>query len=116
MTRRTDRINGFLRQEISQLVSRELNDPRLSGVVTITRVETSEDLHYAKVYISILGDQEAKETVLRGMGSAGGFIRRELRSRITLRHVPEIRFLLDESLDETEHILRLMDEATAEPS
>ena len=115
MTRRTDRINGVLRQEISQLVSWELNDPRLSGVVTITRVETSEDLRYAKVYVSVLGDQDAKDSMIKGVVSASGFIRRELRSRITLKQVPEIRFLLDESLDDAEHILNLMDQLTPGP-
>jgi ribosome-binding factor A len=116
MTRRTDRINGILRQEISQLVSRDLNDPRLSGLVTITRVETSEDLHYAKVFVSIMGDREAKDTALQGMGSASGFIRRELRSRLTLKQVPELTYYLDESLDEAEHILKLMDKVGDGPS
>ncbi len=109
MTRRTDRINGILRQEISQLVSRDLNDPRLSGLVTITRVETSEDLHYAKVFVSIMGDQGAKDMVLQGMGSASGFIRRELRSRLTLKQIPEISYHLDDTLDQAEHILELID-------
>lgn len=116
MTRRTDRINGILRQEISQLVSRDLNDPRLSGLVTITRVETTEDLHYAKVYVSIMGDRDAKDMVLQGMGSASGFIRRELRSRLTLKQIPEISYYLDDTLDQAEHILELIDKIGDGPS
>ena len=66
MSRRTDRINGLLRQEISRLLSRELNDPRLSGVVSITRVETSSDLRISRVYVSVLGGSDDKDAVLKG--------------------------------------------------
>ena len=110
MTRRTDRINGLLRQEISQLLSRDLNDPRLSGIVSITRVETSNDLRHSEVYVSVLGNREVKNTVLRGINSAGGFMRRELGERLSLRYIPELKFTLDESMEEADHILRLMDQ------
>ncbi|MCE2462810.1 MAG: 30S ribosome-binding factor RbfA [Dehalococcoidia bacterium] len=109
MTRRTDRINGVLRQEISKLLSHELNDPRLSGVVSITQVETSTDLRRARVYVSVLGDQQEKNTVLSGINSATRFMRRELGERLTIRYVPELSFVLDESLDEAERIFNLMD-------
>ncbi len=109
MTRRTDRINGLLRQEISKLLSHELNDPRLSGVVSITQVETSTDLRHARVYVSVLGDQQEKNTVLSGINSATRFMRRELGERLTIRYVPELSFVLDESLDESERIFNLMD-------
>ena len=109
MTRRTDRINGLLRQEISQLLSRELNDPRLSGVVSITRVEISTDLRYARVFVSVLGNRDERETVLRGIDSATGFMRRELRDRLSLRYIPEFKFILDDSIAEAENIFRLMD-------
>ena len=109
MSRRTDRINGLLRQEISQLLSRDLNDPRLSGVVSITRVETSADLRVSKVYVSVLGGPDDKESVLKGISSAGGFIRREMRDRLSLKYIPDLRFTLDESMEEAQHIQRLMD-------
>lgn len=109
MTRRTDRINGLLRREISKLLSHELNDPRLSGVVSITQVETSTDLRRARVYVSVLGDQQEKNTVLSGINSATRFMRRELGERLTIRYVPELSFVLDESLDEAERIFNLMD-------
>ena len=109
MTRRTDRINGILRQEISLLLSRELNDPRLSGVVSITRVETSTDLTYARVFVSVLGNQAEKETVLSGINSAMGYMRRELRDRISLKYIPELKFILDYSIEEAEHIFKMMD-------
>ncbi len=109
MSRRTDRINGLLRQEISRLLSRELNDPRLSGVVSITRVETSSDLRVSRVYVSVLGGSDDKDSVLKGISSAGGFIRREMRDRLSLKYIPDLRFTLDESMEEAQHIQRLMD-------
>jgi ribosome-binding factor A len=109
MSRRTDRINGVLRQEISLMLSRELSDPRLSGVVSITRVDTTTDLNRARVYVSVLGDQAHKQTVLKGISSASGFIRRELKGRLYLRHVPDLDFVLDESLEDAGHIFNLMD-------
>ena len=114
MSRRTDRINGVIRQEISLLLSRELNDPRLSGVVTITKVDIKPDLQHARVYVSVLGDQVHKETVLKGINSATGFIRRELRGRLYLRHVPNLDFVLDESLEDASHIFKLMDDLLLE--
>ena len=114
MTRRTDRVNELIRQEISQLLSRELNDPRLSGVVSITRVDTSSDLRIARVYVSVLGGQEKKQTVLSGVGSAAKYMRKELGLRLTLRYVPELRFILDETMDEAEHLYRLMDGLSTE--
>lgn len=109
MSRRTDRINGLLRQEISRLLSRELNDPRLSGVVSITRVETSSDLRVSRVYVSVLGGSDDKDSVLKGISSAGGFIRREMRDRLSLKYIPDLRFTLDESMEEAQHVQRLMD-------
>ena len=109
MTRRTDRVNGLLRQEISNLLSRELNDPRLSGVVSITQVKTSSDLRYATVYVSVMGKREEKDMALEGISSATGFMRRELRGRVSLRYIPELKFILDESLDNAERIFGLMD-------
>ena len=114
MTRRTDRISGLLRQEISEFLTRELNDPRLSGVVSITRVETATDLRYAKVFVSVLGNRDEKDKVLRGISSAAGFMRRGLRARLALRHIPDLKFILDESLEEAEHISKLIDRLSPE--
>ncbi len=110
MTRRTDRVNGLLRQEISQLVAWELRDPRLSGIVSITQVDTSADLRHARVFVSVLGNREGKETVLKGISSARGFMRRELKGRLSLRYIPELSFHLDESMEQAQHIQKLMDQ------
>ena len=117
MTRRTDRMNGLIRREISQLLSQQVNDPRLSGVITITKVDISSDLRLARVFVSVLGSQDVKETALRGVNSAMGFIRRELGGRLYLRNVPDLKFILDESMEEAEQVFKLMDRlSAAEPS
>lgn len=112
MPRRLDRVNELLRTEISQLLARQIKDPRLSGVITVTRVSASNDLRTARVYISVMGDAEMKRTALDGIQSAASFLRRELRGRVTMRHTPFLTFDLDESMEEAEQILRLMDSLT----
>ena len=94
MPRRVDRINGLLRQEISQLLSHQIKDPRLRGVITITEVRTTSDLRNAEVYVSVMGEAEAKEAALEGIRSAATFLRRELRDRLSLRYVPFMKFTL----------------------
>ncbi len=109
MPRRIDRVNQLLRQEISQLLSLQIKDPRLSGVISITRVSTSSDLQGAEVFLSVMGDAETKQTALDGIRSASTFLRRELRQRLTLRYTPFLKFVLDESYEEADHILGIMD-------
>ena len=99
----------MLRQEISQLLSRQIKDPRLNAVVTITQVETASDLRTARVFLSVMGDQETREKALEGIQSAATFLRRELRGRLTLRYTPFLTFVLDDSLENADHLLRLMD-------
>ena len=110
MSRRIDRINELLRQEISQLLSRQIKDPRLRGVISITAVQTSNDLRNAKVLLSVMGDQSAKQTALDGIQSAATFLRRELRDRLTLRYTPFLTFALDDTLEEADHLLQIMDQ------
>ena len=109
MPRRIDRVNQLLRQEISQLLSLQIKDPRLSGVISITRVSTSPDLQGAEVFLSVMGDAETKQTALDGIRSASAFLRRELRQRLTLRYTPFLKYVLDETFEEADHILGIMD-------
>ncbi len=115
MSRRADRINGLLRQEISLLLSREVKDPRLNGVISITQVQTSSDLRNARVFLSVMGDRETKETALHGIQSAATFLRRELRERLKLRYVPFLKFALDDSLENADAVLRIMDSIRLTP-
>ena len=109
MSRRIDRVNELLRQEISRLLALQIKDPRLGGVISITRVSTSNDLRAAQVFLSVMGDELTKRAALDGIRSAAAFMRRELRRRLTLRNTPFLTFNLDESLEEADHILGIMD-------
>ena len=109
MSRRIDRVNELLRHEISRLLTLQINDPRLRGVISITRVETSSDLRIAQVSLSVMGDSETKQSALEGIRSAATFLRRELRPRLSLRYTPFLKFALDESLEEADHLLGIMD-------
>ena len=109
MNRRTERLNSIIRRDLSDLIRNEVRDPRVAGVVSVTRVDTSPDNNYARVYVSVYGTMREKEDAIAGLGDASRFIRRQLRGRIETRQVPELRFILDESLDEGNEMLRLLD-------
>ena len=118
MSRRTDRINEQLREEISMLLTRSTKDPRLNGVISITRVVSSGDLRSARVYISVMGNLQTKRNALAGIQSAASFLRRELRDRINMKHTPFLTYDLDDSLEEADQLLRLMNQVkpkTLEP-
>ena len=110
MSRRIDRVNELLRLEISQVLARQIKDPRLSGVITITEVRTTPDLRNALVLLSVMGDQETKKSALAGIESAAKFLRRELRGRLTLRYVPFLRFVLDDSLEHADRLMTIMNQ------
>ena len=118
MSRRTDRINEQLREEISMLLTRSIKDPRLNGIISITRVISSGDLRSARVYISVMGNRQTKRDALAGIQSAASFLRRELRDRINMKHTPFLTYDLDDSLEEADQLLRLMNQVkpkTLEP-
>jgi ribosome-binding factor A len=112
MTRRTERLNYLIRQEISELIRREIKDPRLGCFLTVTRVDTSPDLSYAKIYISVMGSDDEKSKAMDGLSSASGFLYRELRERLSLRHTPQLIFCKDDSIEKGAQILHLMNEVT----
>ncbi len=109
MTRRSERVSELLRHELSQLIVRDLKDPRLSGIVSVTVVETTNDLKKARVSVSVMGSPEVQESAMKGINSASGFMRHELGKRLSLRYVPDLSFVLDHSLDQAEHIYQLLD-------
>ena len=103
---RIGRINEEIQRERSALIP-AVKDPRVSGMISVTAVETTPDLRYAKAYISVL-DKENGERVLKGLRSASGWLRRELGSALRLRYTPELVFQLDDSIDKGAHILELL--------
>ncbi len=104
---RVEKLQELMKQEISNMILRELKDPRI-GFVTVTQVEVTGDLREAKIYVSIMGGEEQVKDSWRGLQSALGFIRREIGRRIRLRFTPEISFALDRSLDYSAHIQELL--------
>ena len=110
MSRRTDRINEQLREEISILLTRSIKDPRLNGVISITRVESSNDLRSARAYVSVMGNRQTKLEALEGIRSAASFLRRELRDRINMKHTPFLTYELDDSIEEANQLLKLIDQ------
>ncbi len=108
-TRRTERINELLRDEISELIQRQLKDPRLAGMVTVTEVVTAPDLSTAKVYVSVMGSDEEKQSSLQTLRHAAGFFHRKLL-RLRMRRVPELDFRLDVSLERGDRVLGLLRE------
>ena len=91
------RVNSEVHREISEII-REVKDPRVGIMTSVTDVEVTPDLKYANVYISALGSEDASAKTLEGLKAANGFIRRELARRLNLRNTPELRFLADDSL------------------
>ena len=105
---RIGRINEEIQREVSDQL-RQLKDPRISeaGMVSVTRVDTTGDLRYARVYVSVLDKQREKDT-LKGLKSAAGFLRREVGARLQLRYTPELQFVADDSIVHGAHILEVL--------
>lgn len=114
MARRLERVNELIREEISELIHRQLKDPRLAVMISITAVDTTPDLRHARVYVSILGTEAEQRDVMRGLRAAAGFMRRELGSRLTMRHVPELEFRQDKGIERGTRILQLLKEVSNE--
>ncbi len=109
MNTRGEKIKKALVREISEIVQKRIKDPRIEGIISVTDVELSPDYRHAKVYISIFGSDEQKEMIMEAIEESSSFIRKEVGRRIRLRHVPELRFTLDESLERGKKITDLID-------
>jgi len=115
---RPERVAQMIRREIADILEHRLRDPRLGSLISVTDVEVTRDLSLARVYVSVLDDEPARERVLAILASASGFVRRELTPRLGLREIPEIRFLLDTSIDRgarVEDLLRRLNQGEAIP-
>jgi ribosome-binding factor A len=108
--RRQRRIGALIQQELSDLLQRELRDPGL-GFATVTEVRVSTDLKRAQVYVSVMGDEEERRGTMAALQRGEGFIRRELASRLKLRHMPEIEFAPDLTLERAARLDALLDQA-----
>ncbi len=109
MSQRTDRLDSQIRQELMDLLQREMKDPRL-GFATITRVETARDLGHARVWVSVLGTEAERDRTMAALKVATPWLRRRLGERLTLRHVPELSMRLDDSIASGDRVLQILSE------
>jgi ribosome-binding factor A len=112
MTQRTDRIDELLRQEIGEIVRRQIDDPRI-GFATITEVHTAPDLRHARVLVSVIGQAEERRATLAALGRAMPFVRHELGKLLHIKRIPELHLELDETFERGTRILHLLDELEA---
>jgi ribosome-binding factor A len=110
MSRRSERTSKLIQREISELLEREVNDPRLSKFVSVTEVTISPDLMHAKVYVSTMGTETNKEDLLTGFNKASGFLRKELAAHLGLKQMPQLSFHYDDSIERGARLLKLISE------
>ena len=106
------RINGEVLKELSNIIRSEIKDPRINPMTSVVSVEVAPDLKTCKAYISVLGDENSQQDTIAGLKSAEGYIRRELARTVNLRNTPEIKFILDQSIEYGINMSKLIDEVT----
>jgi ribosome-binding factor A len=112
VTARTDRIDELIRQELGEILARDVRDPRI-GFATVTDVETTPDLSHARVWVSVIGQPAERDAALEGLQHAMPFVRRELAHRLSLRRIPELHVRLDDTSERGTRVLRLLSELEA---
>ena len=110
------RINGEVLKELSNIIRSEIKDQRINPMTSVVSVEVAPDLKTCKAYISVLGDEQSQKDTITGLKSAEGYIRRELARTVNLRNTPEIKFILDQSIEYGINMSKLIDEVTQKDS
>ena len=110
MSYRIERVNNLIRRELSELLKRQVKDPRLGCFISITEVSTSADLKYAKIFVSRICSEEEKRETLTALKGATHFLHNELGKRLKLKRIPELNFQWDDSIERGAHLLELIDE------
>lgn len=111
--RRRERVGDLLRDEVMEIIQREMSDPRL-GFVSITHVELSPDMHYARMMVSVFGSRDEQAQTVVALNNASGFIRRLLAPRLRMRTIPDVSFRLDTSMQHAEDVARILKELEPE--
>ena len=106
------RVNTEVQRTLAEIIRGDIKDPRISPLTSVVAVEVTPDLKYCKAYISVLGNEDAAKSTIEGLKSAEGYVRRELARRINLRNTPELRFILDQSIEYGVTMSKLIDEVT----
>ena len=114
MSRRTERVNVLLRQKLSELIANEMKDPRLVPMITITHVDVSQDLRHAKVFASVLGSSQEGKGAVEALNAASGFLRRELGTRLSLKSIPQLSFISDDSIEKGTYLLHRISEVRSQ--
>ena len=104
------RINEEVHRELSNIIRSEIKDPRINPMTSVVAVEVAPDLKSAKAYISVLGDEKSQKDTLAGLNSAEGYIRRELAKSVNLRNTPQIRFIMDQSIEYGVNMSKMIDD------
>ena len=115
-SRRTERINVLLRRYISEIISRDMKDPRLASLITIINVTVSKDIRHARVFTSVMGDSNESAQTVETLNSASGFIRQNLMPKLRTKNVPHLKFVLDDSIQKGNHLLGKIDTVINEDS
>lgn len=111
---RTDRLNSLLKEVISEVIKRDVRNPHVTELVTVTRVQISKDLRHAKVFISVIGSEQDKIETIDALNSAAGFIAVNSSQKVVMRYFPELKFKLDDSVDKHMRIEELLDKISQE--
>ena len=113
---RPARVALNVRVVVSDAISHKLNDPRIEPLSSVTRVEVTRDLEYAKIFVSVMGDAAVQRRTMAGLNSAGGLVRRLVARQLPIRHCPQLSFHLDDSIQRAAEMIQLIDETMAEYS
>lgn len=110
MFSRSDRIAEEIKRVTSEIIANDLKDPRIKGLISVTDVDVTKDLRNAKIYVSIYGDESVKQESFEGLKSAEQFVRWEIGQKVVMKYLPEITFVLDESIEKGFRIFKLLEE------
>ncbi|MGD0665034.1 MAG: 30S ribosome-binding factor RbfA [Rhabdochlamydiaceae bacterium] len=116
MVQRTDRLNSLLQEVIAEVIMREIRNPKISTLLTIKKVEITKDLHYAKVYVSMLGSEMEKQQTMKALKSAAGYISVQAAKKMVIKYFPKLTFHLDETLDDEIRVHNLLEKIHEEQS
>ena len=115
MSHRIEKLNHFIRKELSDLLMMQVKDPRLNRFIAITDVSVTADLKHARVFVSAISSSEERKQILDALEAASGFLRRELNKSLQIRYTPELSFQWDDSIERGDHILQLIDQVSEKP-
>jgi len=109
VSRRTERLNRAIQEEVSRLLEKDVQDPRLSSLISVTSVSITEDLRHVRVFVSVMGDEETRRQALAGFRAASGYLRREVSTHLRMRHAPEFVFIYDDSIERGSAVLEMIE-------